>query len=230
MTGSTKKGLLVVSIVLLGGGIAAYFYFKNKNKPANSGGSNNGNPDASTNNGNSSSTPSNNASTSSGTKAPAAAQTASTSVPAAVSFLNSKQAIISFQNFANAKGYSLTVDGVLGPKTMAAWNSLWSTYTSSSKSSNNSAQPSLPAGLVKADDVLSTSTDSAKGRQLYATNDGVGVYNGNNQLSFRTKRGQFLGIVGNAQPSSAGGYLIYFLSTGKTILWIPSAYAAIKTG
>lgn len=94
---------------------------------------------------------------------------------------------------------------------------------------NQSKAAPLPV-LAKADDVLATSVTAANAKAVYATNDGVGVYNMNNQKSFETKKGQYLGVISYASPSSTGGFIIYFLGQGNVKYWIPSAFAQIKTG
>ncbi len=83
------------------------------------------------------------------------------------------------------------------------------------------------AKLVKANDVLAANINGANTKAVYALTDGVGVYNMNNVLSFKTKKNQYLGIVSQARKSN-NDYIINFIGNGGVKYWITSSYAGIK--
>lgn len=82
--------------------------------------------------------------------------------------------------------------------------------------------------LTKAGDLLATNINAANGKPIYATSEGVGVYNLANIKSFSTKKNQYLGVVTQARQSG-NSFIIYFLGNGNAKFFIPALYAAIRT-
>lgn len=81
--------------------------------------------------------------------------------------------------------------------------------------------------LVRASDVLA-STPNPTGKLLYAGTDGVGVYNMNSELAFKTKKNQYLGAISQVRKNNAGIYVINFVTTGGVKYWTIATGMLIK--